>query len=127
MGALHSLRIGDLTKIPEWNLYKVQVYARTRDKYLTFCTFECASAIDGYLDYRKRCKEELKDKSPLIREQFNPDNPFTINSPRFVSEKTIEYILTHALKQSGVRKPAMKSNHRVHSWTAEDMDYMNGV
>jgi integrase len=104
MGALHSLQICDLTKIHEYNLYKIQVYARTPGKYLTFCTPECAVAIDAYLDYRERYKEELKDKSPLIREQFNPDNPFTINSPRFVSEKTIEYILIHALKQSGVRK-----------------------
>jgi integrase len=108
LGALHSLQIGDLTRIPEWNLYKVQVYARTHDKYLTFCTPECANAIQDYLEYRKRAGEDpLKDKSPLIREQFNPDNPFIINSPRFVSEDTIEYILTHALKQSGVRKPGV--------------------
>ena len=38
-------------------LYKVQVYARTRDKYFTFCTPECAKAIQEYLDYRKRCGE----------------------------------------------------------------------
>lgn len=109
MGALHSLQIGDLSKIEiEFQnsiLYKVQVYARTHDKYLTFCTPECAKAIQDYLDYRKRYGEEIKDKAPLIREQFNPSNPFTINSPRFVSEKTIEYILIRALKQSGIRKP----------------------
>ena len=109
MGALHSLQIGDLSKIEielqNSTLYKVQVYARTHDKYLTFCTPECAKAIQDYLDYRKRYGEEIKDKAPLIREQFNPNNPFTINSPRFVSEKTIEYILIRALKQSGVRKP----------------------
>lgn len=109
MGALHSLQIGDLTKLNDFSLlYKIQVYARTRDKYYTFCTPECYSAIQDYLDYRKRSGEDVsKDKSPLIREQFNPDNPFTINSPRFVSEKTIEYILTHALEQSGVRKPGV--------------------
>ncbi len=109
MGALHSLQIGDLSKIEielqNSTLYKVQVYARTHDKYLTFCTPECAKAIQDYLDYRKRYGEEIKDKAPLIREQFNPNNPFTINSPRFVSEKTIEYILIRVLKQSGVRKP----------------------
>jgi integrase len=107
MGALHSLQICNLTEIRSQNqtLYKVQAYARTRDKYLTFCTCECYDAIQDYLSYRKRSGEELKDKSPLIREQFNPDNPFTINTPRFVSRKTIEYILTRALKQSGVRKP----------------------
>jgi site-specific recombinase XerD len=105
IGGLHSLQIGDLTKIEEHNLYRVQVYARTPDKYLTFCTPECATVIDAYLDYRVRSGEQLKDKSPLIREQFNPDNPFTINAPRFVSERGIEYMITHALKRAGVRKP----------------------
>ena len=107
MGALHSLQIGDLTKIEFQNsiLYKVQVYARTHDKYYTLSYPECAKAIQDYLDYRKRYGEEIRDKAPLIREQFNPSNPFTINLPRFVSEKTIEYILIRALKQSGVRKP----------------------
>lgn len=80
MGPLHSLQIGDLTKIAfkEAILYAVQVYARTKDRYLTFCTPECYSIIEDYLNYRKRSGEELKPNSPLIREQFNKDNPFTI-------------------------------------------------
>ena len=115
IGALHSLQICDLTpvKIDSNNnnsnsttIYRIQVYARTRDKYYTFCTPECYSMIkDYYLADRERCGEELKDKSPLIREQFNPDNPFTINSPRFVSTRGIEYMVTHVLKRAGVRKP----------------------
>jgi integrase len=115
MGALHSLQIGDLTKIERFNLhlYNIQVYARTRDKYHTFTTPEAAQAIHEWFAYR-RSGEELKDKSPLIREQFNTENPFTVNSPRFVSESGIEYILTHALKQAGVRKP--KEIHATHGF-----------
>jgi site-specific recombinase XerD len=47
MGALHSLQIGDLTKIERFNLhlYNIQVYARTRDKYHTFTTPEAAQSI----------------------------------------------------------------------------------
>lgn len=106
IGALHTLQIGDLQKLNNLNLYKIQVYARTHDKYYTFCSVECASAIDSYLyDYRQECGEKLVDKSPLIREQFNVDNPFTINAPRFLSEKGIEYIIYQVLKKSGVRKP----------------------
>ncbi len=112
IGALHSLQIGHLTKIKireseyEFNTYKIQAYAGTPDRYFTFCTPECAAAIDGYLDYRARYGEKLKDNSssPLIREQFNSDNPFTPDSPRFVSDKTMEYLLMRVLKQSGVRK-----------------------
>jgi hypothetical protein len=47
----------------------------------------------------------LNPKAPLIREQFDPDNPFTINTPRFVSDRGIEYMITHALKRAGARKP----------------------
>jgi integrase len=75
---------------------------------------EAAQAIHEWLAYRRRSGEELKDKSPLIREQFNTENPFTVNSPRFVSESGIEYILTHALKQAGVRKP--KEIHTTHGF-----------
>ena len=46
-------------------------------------------------------------KAPLIREQFNKDNPFTINSPRFVSEKGIEHLIENVLNKSGVRKPGV--------------------
>ncbi len=108
-GAIHLLRISDLSPVT-WNnnkLYQIQVYARTRDKYYTFCTPEASKAIDEYLEYRTRCKEVLKDHSPLIREQFNKDNPFTINAPSFVSQKAIEYIIDETLKKAGVRKPGL--------------------
>lgn len=85
IGGLRELRYGDIKKNNEVGLYMIWVYNRSRkDRYYTFCTPECAAAIDAYLDYRKSFGEELRDKSPLIREQFNIDNPFTVRAPRFV-------------------------------------------
>jgi integrase len=75
IGALSTLQIGDLTltntKINgnSSSIYRIQVYARTRGKYFSFCTPECFDAIQDYLNYRIECKERLTDKSPLIREQ----------------------------------------------------------
>ena len=88
IGAMYTMQKGDLVEIQNGNyrLYKISVYARTRDKYYTFCTPECYEAIQEYLDYRKRCGEELKDKSPLFRKHFNKNDPFTINVPHFLSE-----------------------------------------
>jgi integrase len=123
IGALPDLRIGDLTLIPtkipnaEYNLYKIQVYARSKkDRYYTFCTPECAAALNSYLDYRKRYGESLinKETSPLIREQFNGENPFTINAPKFISVRGVEYMIMHALKISGIRKP--KEVHLSHGF-----------
>jgi hypothetical protein len=49
----------------------------------------------------------LNDGSHLLREQFNKDNPFTINAPRFVSQRAIEYIIDETLQRAGVRKPGL--------------------
>ena len=73
IGALHSLQISDLCKVEYDNsiVYRINVYARTHSHYYTYCTPECAEAIDEYKKYRQRYGEKLTDKSPLIREQFN--------------------------------------------------------
>jgi integrase len=90
IGGLRELRIGDIRKINEFGLYLIWVYNRyRRDRYFTFCTPECAVAIDAYLDFRRKFGEELKDNSPLIRERFSIDNPFTIQAPKFVSSRAL--------------------------------------
>ena len=91
IGAIHSLQIGHLTKILEYDLYKIQVYAHSKhDRYYTFCTPECAKAIDAYLDYRKGFGEDTtKRTSPLIREQFNVNDKIRIHSPRPLSKRMV--------------------------------------
>lgn len=105
IGALPGLRYGNITPVPEYNLYKIRVYATSRaDRYITYCTPECASAIDSYLDYRRRLHETIRDKSPLIREMFNVENPFVIDSPKQSTPRMIELALEQALKKSGVNQ-----------------------
>lgn len=41
-----------------------------------FCTPECTSMIDTYLNYPKHAGEQLKPESPLIREQLNAEDKF---------------------------------------------------
>ncbi|HEY3094991.1 MAG TPA: phage integrase N-terminal SAM-like domain-containing protein, partial [Nitrososphaera sp.] len=75
IGALPALKFSDFVKIEEYGLYKIKAYAGTKSQYITFCTPECAQAIDGYLQYRRERGEVLKPNSPLIRKQFNRDSP----------------------------------------------------
>jgi hypothetical protein len=42
IGALPSLTLGNLTKIPAYNLYKITFYEGTNNEYYTFCTREAA-------------------------------------------------------------------------------------
>ena len=47
IGAIDGIRFGDLIEIPEYKLYKITVYSSSkRDRYYTFCTPECAIAIN---------------------------------------------------------------------------------
>jgi integrase len=108
-GAVSSLRIEDLIPMEYkgQNVYKVQVYARTRDKYFSFMTVKSSKAVRDYLDYRQRYGEKITDKSPLIREQFNTGDHLRIKNPRFVSDKIIEYLINQVVTRSGVRKPGV--------------------
>lgn len=58
-GALSYLRIRDLEKIAKYNLYKINVYIKEQKQYTNFCTPECSSYIDLYLDWRQRLGEQL--------------------------------------------------------------------
>jgi hypothetical protein len=117
--------------ISQYNLYKIQVYARSKhDKYYTFCTPECAKAIDTYLDYRKSFGEDIsKRSSPLIREQFNIDDKIRIHSPRPLSKRMIVHLVEQALKRSGVKTSGevMRSHGFRKAWVTQSikakMDY----
>jgi hypothetical protein len=80
IGALPSLKLGNLTKIPEHEIYSIVFYEGTNNEYYTFTTRECSlTGIDNYLLYRQRCSEKLLFKgqkwepedTPLIRLQFD--------------------------------------------------------
>ena len=69
IGALPSLKRCHLEK--KDSVYKLKIYENTKDEYFTFCTPECSSYIDSYLEYRTRSGEKLTKDSFLIREQFD--------------------------------------------------------
>lgn len=103
VGAIPGLRISDIRKIEEFNLYLVNVYANSRKgRYYVFTTPECAGAIDDYLAYRKRLGEEIKDSSPLIRNHISVDNPFTAKTPRSIGIRAIQLIIEDLKKEAGV-------------------------
>ncbi len=111
IGSLHSMRIEDLVPVSYQGqeLYKVRVYARTRDEYYSFVTPEAKSeGIDPYLDYRRRCGEKLEDEFTLFRKQFNR---FSINKPFPMSQYSVIDFIDSAITKSGMKsKKTMKSH-----------------
>jgi integrase len=124
IGAWHSLRIGNLTEVSyqcgnldtpssyqSLKTYKIQVYARTRDKYYTFTTPEAANTINEYLDYRVRNGEQLRGESPLFRKGFNKADQFTINVPKFLSAGGVTRCFDELIKRSGVKSNQVMRSH----------------
>jgi integrase len=125
IGALPHLQLRDLTKIEQYNLYKIQVYARSMaSHHYTFCTPECAAAIDSYLAYRKRFGEPigLDQKAPLIREQFNINDRFKAKHPKQAKLKTISETIDRIVKKSGIEsKGRVRRNHGLRKFAITQM------
>lgn len=60
--AIIELKLQDLVKVPEYDMYRVTVYSDSRERYIT-------------LEYRKRYGEKLTPKSPVFRDQFDRNDP----------------------------------------------------
>ncbi len=114
IGSLPSLTLGNLTKIPQYNLYKIVFYEGTNNEYYTFTTRECAlTGIDNYLSYRQRCGEKLTfnpqfqkwepDNTPLIRRQFDVNDLLQVRNPQPMALDALRWILASHLVKCGLR------------------------
>ena len=103
-GAVPSLKLKHLVKMEEYGLYQITVYENTKDEYYCFCSPECANAIDSYVAYRERCYEKINRESPLIREQFDRDNPDKARNPRHLSLRALGFLIRELLVASGIQK-----------------------
>ncbi|MGH9985376.1 MAG: hypothetical protein ACRD8W_15655 [Nitrososphaeraceae archaeon] len=108
VGALHTLKIRDLKRIelpstPQQHLYKIIVHDLEPEEYYTFCTIECAMAIDEYLAYRERFGEKLKPEAPLIREEFDRNDLGEVRKPKHLAYGSMMFMIDAIILQSGVR------------------------
>ena len=100
--------------IEDYQIYEIRVYSGFQEEYTTFCTQECARAINSYLDYRKRYGEVITGNSNLIRKQFDT-RPNPINNAKIkvsdasapekhkVSDANIEHMIYQLVYDSGIR------------------------
>lgn len=102
IGAIPLLRLRNLEKMD--SLYKIIVYEGSNSEYYTFCTRECWSFIDAYLQYRVQNGEKLHKDSFLIRDQFDITDIEQIrNKSKGIVLNTIKAIVHTILIKSGVR------------------------
>jgi integrase len=69
--AVSQLKYSDPKWVEQYGIYEIAVYKGFKEEYKTYCSLECASAINSYLDYRKRYGKVIIADSYIIRKQFD--------------------------------------------------------
>jgi integrase len=109
VGALTSLKLRNLERIDKYNIYKMTVYENENEEYITFCTPECAAAIDSYLEYRQRHGEHpLNESAPVIREEFDISDEIRATRPRTLAEQSFRKMIRDIGLRSGVMEKMPK-------------------
>lgn len=101
LGAVAELKLKHLERVED--LYKFTVYESTDSEHITYCTPECAKAIDSYLEFRKRFGEKLGPNSMLIRDQFDKRDPIQCAYGKALTPMVIEHIILNLLYDCGMR------------------------
>lgn len=105
IGSILSLKLRNLEKIGINDVYKITVYEGFRQEYFTFCSPECAKALDAYLQIRSRYGEKITQDSFLIREQYDSRNQFAVRRPqRQVRSRTLSWKLVTLAERCGIRQ-----------------------
>ena len=105
IGALPPLKLSHLEK--KGDVYKFKIYENTKDESICFCSPECASYIDSYLEFRTRSGEHLDDKEQtyLIREQFDINDIEQIRKQgRSIARDSIANMLYSLAIKAGLRR-----------------------
>ena len=111
-GALPNLRIKDLEKIdnPKYQIYKINVYKKEQEHYITYCTPECRKHIEQYLNWRARLGERLIPTSPVFRASF--DQITQINRPKPINIYIIAGTINALLNTTGIRASTEGQQHK---------------
>ncbi|MDW0221189.1 MAG: hypothetical protein QOG24_09780 [Nitrososphaeraceae archaeon] len=107
IGAIPLLKLRNLEKIEDGynHLYKIVVYEGYRQEYFTFCSRECAKAVNSYLETRCRFGEKITQDSFLIREQYDSRNQFSVRrAQRQIRSRTLSWKLVTLAERCGVRQ-----------------------
>jgi len=110
VGSLPGLTLGNLSKIPDYGLYRITFYEGTNNEYYTFTTR--ATGIDTYLQYRQRSGEKISFNSgkwepgdiPLIRLQFDVNDILQVRNPKAMRLNTLRMALEKHLIRCGLRQ-----------------------
>jgi integrase len=122
-GAIEALKVADWSPIRRNNKLvagKIIVYNGEAERYTTFITAECYTAIEKYLEFRRDNGELLGHISPLFRDKFDPVNGFANEKVEPITAHSIRQYYNRLLHSIGIRKDTKRrhefSVHGFRKW-----------
>lgn len=106
VGAVPHLRMRDLESNDKYQIYKINAYAKSRQKYFSFVTPECRKAIDDYLSFRKRWGERITDDTLVFRNEYDPQISLSLKP---ISANTIKKFMWTLLRNVGLLEIPLES------------------
>ena len=105
---LADLKLKHLQKMDNNSVYKFTIYENTKDEYITFCTPECADAIDQYIEKRKTDGEKITKESFLIRNDYDSKNggagsTYGVRNPKPVNIGGLTMLIATLLERVNLR------------------------
>jgi hypothetical protein len=112
VGALCDIKVKHLKRVDKYRIYQISVYDSEYEEYITFCTPECASAVDFWLDYRRKAGENITPESYLFRDNFDINDALRVNNPKRIKTNTIEFQIHQKLIHAGMREGRILESER---------------
>jgi hypothetical protein len=92
---------------------KITVYAGENEQYYSFMTPEAFQSLQEWMDYRKRCGEEVTGESWVMRTLWNTTDPKSdVKVTNKMGFAAIRALVERALKAQGLRTGIAKVAHR---------------
>jgi integrase len=101
--AIIDLQLKHLKKIPEYGLYKITVYEKSKEQYETYVTPEATNMIDRYLEHRRQSGEVINKQSYLIRNDFDYFKQDVSKKPEPVTSWTLNTLFRGLAIKTGLR------------------------
>lgn len=110
VGALPGIRMKDLEPIDAHGIYKITYYPQSKkSRYFSFCTPETRTAIDDYLEHRRRWGERITENTPVFRTDFNARNSERSAKSKTLSTLRMRSIIGEIARDCGMRQVSTES------------------
>lgn len=107
LGALAAAKFSDLQD--RGDIYKITYYPNTLQEYWSYCSPEARIALDTYFEIRRRHGEVIVANAPIIREQYNVENPIAIRYPKHCTVGALAKVINQVTTRAGLRSRMPKT------------------